>query len=233
MATQEPLPSADGEFDTLQVIIVTAVTANATAWSIPTAEITKVTTAQAPWTSTWAIAKDKQNSTSAQKKAKDLARAAYEKVLRPFIQKWIFLNETMDASDVEECGLKPRDTSHTPATKPLAGTATVKPGASGELIAKCVAQAGAKYYGCIMTEGGPLPSSFEITSDGKIIPPLDNPSGAGNGSGEGVTGFQIDLTSQREKHFTGLTKGKTYYFYFYLVNAAGVSPLSAPVSIVC
>ena len=231
MATQEPLPAPDSDFDILQGILVAAVIAHAAAWNIPAAEITKLTDKQTIWAAAWLIAKDKQNSTSAQKKAKDLARKAYQKVLRPFIQKWIYRNESMDAAAVEECGLKPRETGHTPATIPAQPVVTVKRGTLGELIPSCVAVPGAKHYGCIMTENGTLPEGLILTPDGKLVAQWDNKNM--NMAQPQITGLQIDLTEQRIKHFTGLKHDATYYFYFYAVNAAGVSILSEVVSMVC
>ena len=38
-----------------------------------------------------------------------------------------------------------------------------------------------------------------------------------------------DLNNERKKKFTGLTKGTDYFFYFYVVNSGGVSPLSVVV----
>ncbi len=230
MATPDILPPSDSDFDTLQAILVAAVILNAAGWNIPATEITKLTDKQAIWAAAWLIAKDKQNSTSAQKKAKDLARAAYEKVLRPFIQKWIYRNEDMDAADVEACGLKPRDTTHTPAVKPEAATVKVVRGVTGELVTSCPGVEGARYYGCMMLEGGPLPEGIGISPDGKLIAEWNKPDTPA--AEPSVTSFQIDLTPQREKHFTGLTPGNTYYFYYYVVNTAGVSPLSAVVSMV-
>ena len=42
MATQEPLPAPDSDFDILQGILVAAVIAHAAAWNIPAAEIAKL-----------------------------------------------------------------------------------------------------------------------------------------------------------------------------------------------
>jgi len=232
MANSDQIPGPDNEFDTLQGIIVTAVTANSATWAIPAPEITKLTDKQNPWAATWLIAKDKQNSTSAQKKAKDLARKNYTKVLRPFIQKWIYRNELVDDAAIEQCGLRPRDATATPTTKPDAPVVTIKRGVPGELIATCAIIPKAKYYGCLMLEGGLLPSDFQISPDGKIIVnTMNNPNP--NPQPDTVTGFQFDLTEKRLKHFTGLKPGVTYYFYYYAVNAAGVSPLSAVVSMMC
>jgi hypothetical protein len=235
MADKDPIPATDQDFDTLQGILVTAVTANKLAWGIPDAEITKLTDKQTVWAAAWLIAKDKLNSTSAQKKAKDLARTAYEKVLRPFIQKWIYRNELMDDSDVEQCGLRPRDTTPTPAAKPPQPVVKVKRGETTELISSCNGIPGVKAYGCLVTEGAPLPEGIAINADGRIVvmnmgngtnPPAPDPEPP-------ITGAIVDLTSQRIKKFTGLRPGKNYFFYYYAVNAEGVSQLSEPVSMVC
>jgi len=232
MANQGPLPASDNEFDTLQAIIVAAVTTNSVAWEIPATEITKLTNKQSPWAAAWLIAKDKQNSTSAQKKAKDLARKDYTKVLRPFIQKWIYRNEMMDDAAIEVCGLRPRDVTPTPAIKPDAAVVVVKRGVPGELITTCAIVPKAKYYGCIMLEGGPLPPGFNISADGKItIIDGGNPNPSPNPGN--VVSLQFDLNEKRLKSFTDLKPGVTYFFYYYVVNAAGVSPLSAVTSMMC
>jgi hypothetical protein len=231
---KDVIPEADQDFDTLQGILVSKVTANKPAWEIPDAEITKLTDKQTVWATAWLIAKDKQNSTSAQKKAKDLARKGYEKVLRPFIQKWIYRNDLMDDAAAEQCGLRPRDSTQTPSTKPTRPVVKVKRGETTELISSCAGIAGVKSYGCLVTEGAPLPDIITINADGRVVvmdlgndgpePPAEEPK---------ITGVIIDLTSQRIKKFTGLRPGKNYFFYYYAVNAAGVSLLSEPVSMVC
>ena len=231
MANQDPIPSADSEFDTLQAILVAAVVLNAAGWDIPLTEIAKLTAKQTIWAAAWLIAKDKQNSTTAQKKAKDVARKNYEKVLRPFIQKWIYRNESMDDAAIEECGLKPRDPNHTAASKPDQAVVKVKRGAPLELIASCDSVPGAKYYGCLVTEGAPKPDWLTISPDGKAIVSFDHP--APPVPGPEMTGFIVDLNMQRIKSFTNLKHDVTYYFYYYVVNSAGVSILSEVVSIVC
>jgi len=232
MPNQDSIPRPDNEFDTLQGIIVAAVVAKRVAWAIPADEIAKITDKQSVWTDAWKVAKDKQNSTTAQKKAKDLARVDYTKVLRPFIQKWIYRNEQMDAAAVEQCGLKPRDTTPTPVNKPETPMATIKRGVPGELIATCAIVPKAKYYGCLMLEGGPLPNWLHINSEGKIVVTNMEKFATDEKLGK-VTGFQLDLTEKRTKRFAGLKPGATYYFYCYAVNSAGVSPLSEVISMMC
>lgn len=224
MATPDLLPPTDPEFDTLQEILVAAVVANAVAWGIPAGEVTDVTTAQTPWTTTWAIAKNKQNATTTQREAKDLARKDYEEVLRPFIQKWIYRNAAMDSSDIELCGLRPRDNTRTPAVRPDKPVAVVKRGNDLELLAECNLLENADLYGCILVEGTPIGAKITFTEFGKFI--FNTASGS-------ILGLQIDLSKKRKKKFTGLKHDATYYLYFFAINSAGASPLSDPVSIVC
>ena len=123
MANNSVIPRADIQFNDFQAVLVAAVTLNLVGWEIPAAQLAKLTEKQTLWDAKWLIAKDKQNCTSAQRQGKDSARKNYEKVLRLFIQKWIYLNEIMTNEDIEECGLTPHDKIRTkvpvPSTIPL------------------------------------------------------------------------------------------------------------------
>jgi hypothetical protein len=136
-----------------------------------------------------------------------------------------YVDEVADGDEniITNAGFVPTDITKTPAVKAGQPVVTVKRGIAGELFASCEKIAGVIYYGCIMTIGAALPDGVFLTPDGKL---------AFEGT-PGTTRMAFDLTKQREKHFTGLTHDETYYFYFYAVNAAGVSPLSEVVSIVC
>jgi hypothetical protein len=224
MSSQDPIPGPDQAFDTLQGILVAAVILKAIDWDIPADVVTELTDAQTPWTTTWAIAKNKQNSTQQEREAKDDARIAYTLVLRPFIQKWIYLNKSMSNADVEYCGLKPRDNTRTPATLAEQPVASVKRGIANQLLPSCNKIDGANYYGCIMVIGAALPEGTFLSADGKLV---------FEGNAGPTPKIVFDLNQQREKKFSGLQHDETYYFYFYAVNSAGVSPLSEGISIVC
>ncbi len=121
--------------------------------------------------------------------------------------------------------------------KPGQCVVSVKKGIAGELVATCAPVAGATHYGCIMVEGGALPTWFTINGDGRIIVDQSNwqpnpPPAMAEEPGK-IKSLQFDLTNQREKHFMGLTHDAVYYFYYYAVNAKGVGPISEVVSMVC
>ncbi len=118
MSSIDVIPKKDTDFETFQSVFYAAVNTNQVAWGLPAADITSMGIQQGFWAAAWLIAKDKQNCTSAQRKAKDLARADYEALIRPFIQKWIYRNPLMDDAEVEQCGLRPRDRIRTKVPVP-------------------------------------------------------------------------------------------------------------------
>ncbi len=95
----------------------------------------------------------------------------------------------------------------------------VENGAStGELNAECESYHLNHHYGCIVSEGKPLSSGTKLNAQGQII--IDPAQ---------TNRIFIDVNNERKKKFTGLTKGTDYFFYFYVVNTGGVSPLSVAV----
>jgi hypothetical protein len=238
MAKKDVLPSGDGDFDTLQNIIVNKVTTNAVTWNIPTGEITKLTTAQAVWIATWLIAKDKMNCTAAQRKAKDVARKAYEKVLRRFIQKWIYRNDDMNDGDVELCGLPPRDVIVSEGVAPeMPEVITLERGSTGEFTGKCNRVDNAVFYGAIVLADDPLPDGVTINPLGQFVVPSDHLPQANPQPGPfpqpAFVKLIFDLRKSRKKRFTGLKAGTTYFVYFYAGNASGISALSEVRTIMC
>ncbi len=93
---------------------------------------------------------------------------------------------------------------------------------SGTLEAECETFGAYHHYGCIACEGHTFPEGLQISDSGKLILPAN------------IT-FRIfqDFTQGRKKVFTGLTKGVEYYFYYFVINAAGVGALSLVVSKMC
>ena len=116
-------------------------------------------------------------------------------------------------------GFLPTKGEDTPSTVPATPVAMAKRGEStGIILAECPAIPGAEYYGCIVSEGQPL-SGAVINGSGYLI--LENV--------QQVFGFV--LTKGRKKVLLNNVPGNTYYIYFYAVNAAGVSQLSVPVTV--
>lgn len=111
----------------------------------------------------------------------------------------------------------------------------LKRGPTHELFAECAKVAGARYYGCILVQGQPLPALVSMNGLGQLVGvALQNESPANSFQpANGSIIAAIDLTQGRKKHFVGLQKGVDYYFYFYAGNASGVSALSAPECIMC
>lgn len=105
----------------------------------------------------------------------------------------------------------------TKATAPQ--TVKVTNGVStGEIDAECESFGTGHHYGCIVSEGQALSASTKLNAQGQL---MIDPNQTHR--------IILDLNSDRKKRFTGLTKGTDYYFYFYVVNTGGVSPLSVVV----
>lgn len=103
-----------------------------------------------------------------------------------------------------------------PPTAPQ--TVVVTNGVStGEINAECESFHVGHHYGCIVSEGQKL-TGVTLNQQGQLI--ID-----------AATTNRIfhDVNDSRKKKFTGLQKGTDYYFYFYVVNSASVSPLSVAV----
>lgn len=94
-------------------------------------------------------------------------------------------------------------------------------GAEGEILARCKLIEPNIYYGCIISEGAPLPDSVQMMH-GRIM----FPSGL-------ASAVYIDETKSRKKTFRNLKPGTRYYVYFFARNSAGVSLLSDTRSIIC
>jgi hypothetical protein len=223
MSGKDILPTKDIAFDTLQEVFMKAVIAKAAVWNIPSGEISPLITAQSAWISTWAIARDKKNCTTSQRERKDEAKKRYKKLLRPFMQRWIFRNKNMDEAAITRCGLMPRQLRGAGSQEPpIPQLVTIGHGGGmGELIARCKKAEGVEEYGCILVAGRQLPSSVKFNPLGQLLISQD----AGNLI-PGELLFIIDQSKKRNKKFAGLKPGTDYYAYFYTVNYRGVSALS-------
>ena len=131
-------------------------------------------------------------------------------------------------------GFTPTQTggSKTVAPPPPSGI-TLTLGISGEMFSICDALPGETFYGGILVAGKPLPENFAISKAGQVIIPATKPEGNAEAKAESSVALILDLTKQRKKHYTGLTKGVDYYAYYFAINSAGVSQISGPVILMC
>ncbi len=92
---------------------------------------------------------------------------------------------------------------------------------NGQISCWCEAHDENDSYGCFLSEGAELPDSFWLNNVGIFKTTPDMP----------VIYHNINL--QRKKLFTDLKWGIKYWLYFYVVNTAGVSPLSIGICVSC
>ncbi|MGE0636126.1 MAG: hypothetical protein AB7P01_06785 [Bacteroidia bacterium] len=117
--SKDVLPKNDAAFDAFQLNLFDKATTNQAIWNIPATALAVLMVVKTPWDAAWLIAKSKSNRTATQVSTKNVARRNYEKKLRPFIQSWIYRNDSMDDNAIVECGLKPRDKTRTPVSVPV------------------------------------------------------------------------------------------------------------------
>ena len=161
--------------------------------------------------------------------AKGLFMAAHDALFSAVDQLANYVNTVANGkvSIILLSGFVPTDTTSTRLKRPKEPkNVQLKRISTGRIQATCDHQDIAEYYGCIMTEGAPLPSTAHITLGNKLSLRLADLAALN------IVHIEIDLGRGRKKLFIGLKNGVTYYFTFYAVNAGGASSLSPAVSIV-
>ena len=128
-----------------------------------------------------------------------------------------------NVSIIIQAAYKPVNVGRVAAVKPSQAQHVVvaRDVADGEMTAECESYGLDFKYGCIVSDML-LPSDIFINAAGQVKIP-----------GGTLATIIIDLNQERKKQFMGLTSGVVYYFYFYVVNAAGVSTLSVVKSLRC
>jgi hypothetical protein len=125
-------------------------------------------------------------------------------------------------------GYTPTKTTDSEATIPdQTAIPELERGGAGEIFAHVPPVEGAEDYGCFAFANQPMPAAFTFMNGQIVIRPDNSPTPPGPQPGPLDPVFIHDVSKSRFKHFQGLKPGVTYYFYFYAVNAAGVSILSA------
>lgn len=118
-------------------------------------------------------------------------------------------------------GFKPRKVSRARKGKPdTPEIEFIEHGAEREIIVKCKKMDHATSYTCILCEGLPADGQIRIQGNMLIIP-------------KDFAVVYIDESIHRKKSFQQLKQKEVYYAYFFARNAAGISPLSHPRSILC
>jgi hypothetical protein len=118
MSGTDYIPSSDPDFDQFQENLYSTSSTNAATWNIPTTAIGVLTPLKKSWDNAWADAKDANNRTRVQTKAKDDARDAYEPAIREFVQGQLIHNTAIASSDLKGIGLKRRDGTRTSSPVP-------------------------------------------------------------------------------------------------------------------
>ena len=116
------VPRPDAEFDVFQIdftSILGPLVGPGGSSGIPQPVFDAVLALQSPWTTTWAVARNKKNRTVADVKAKDDARDAYEAAIRALVNEWVRFNANITNEDKVRMGIPIRDDERTPVAVPV------------------------------------------------------------------------------------------------------------------
>lgn len=195
------IPKDDEGFDDFQKNFISVLTPNATAWSIPTIQVTNLTTYQTAWNNAYAVGGKGERTTrnSVQVKAKTDARKAYENSkaplplgLRAFIAAWIINNPLVDNAKHIAMHVpvhKTTRTMHSVATKNTVAFRSTSIG-GGAVQTDChssgssalnptakTAKAGKKTSRAKKEEGYEIMKSWKLINRGDAFPKTPNDAG--------------------------------------------------------
>ncbi|HEX3007234.1 MAG TPA: hypothetical protein VHO90_06415 [Bacteroidales bacterium] len=105
MSDSDYIPHTELEFNIWQENVVRLVEANATLWAIATDPITDVKVYQTKWVSAFTKASRTQDRTTADVRAKNEARDAYEKRMRSFVGEYLTNNSKITNADRDRLGI--------------------------------------------------------------------------------------------------------------------------------
>jgi hypothetical protein len=115
---KDPFNQKMADYSTFINQMYDAVFANLVAWGIPPATAAAILALLTPFNAAYDVSKNKTTATSVDRQKTKDARKALNDVARPFVQKWIFLNEMMTDADIKTCGLDPKDKVKSPVAVP-------------------------------------------------------------------------------------------------------------------
>lgn len=119
MGNNNYIPDSDPEFNIWQGNLVTIVDANTTAWGIGADAVTALKALQTVWVTAFTRSSNYQSRSTADVRAKNEAREAYEKRLRGFVAEYLASNSKVTNSDRERLGITVRSEQRTPVGIPV------------------------------------------------------------------------------------------------------------------
>ena len=134
MKNNDVFPTDDFGFDSFESNFITVVNANKLAWVIDPTQLGFLPPLQTKWSNAFAPCKVKVSSTATQRKAKNMAKAAFVKQLRLFIKSQIQTNPNITDDQRVTLGLKPHKGNRSKSTKPTDTPTVTVENANGELV---------------------------------------------------------------------------------------------------
>jgi len=118
MAKHKIIPTKEEMYDSFMTNLYKQATIKANDWNIPNNSISPSIPLLADWGSSYGLTKVLATRTIVNVAKKNIDKKALTKFSRPFIKKYIHLNESMDDDDRKSCGVTPHSTSRRSVGKP-------------------------------------------------------------------------------------------------------------------
>lgn len=177
---------------------------------------------------------DFTDARSAFKQGGTSAKKPYEDAIPPLVNCLLsFAPYVNEIADGNETILKLSNLPYTGMGEDVAklirdgGVATKLAGVAGtimgELKTTCTAFGRDVFFIAFAALGAPFPKGTTMNLDGQIIFP----------AGAQMPPFAMNANGKRDKMFTDLTPGVTYYIYYVMIFGGAVSALSNPLKISC
>lgn len=217
MERRDIIPESDSDFDTWQLIFITMIEGNTTAWLIPADDFTTLKAKQTGWNTAYAKARNFKTRSTADVQDKDDARAVYEKGLRGFIAEHLAFNSKVTDGDRERLQIRVHTGERTPVGVPGTFPVGSIDASSNQRHTISVVDSETKKKGKPAGVHG-----FEIWRKVGGEPPADD---------NDYTYVTTDTNSPHTIEYGLADVGKKVYYRFRWVNSKGqAGPWSDPVS---
>ena len=118
MSRKDLIPQEDSLYDIFMTAFFTVILANLLKWKIPQTAVDPSLPLMVNWKNSYAACQNAKATSSLIIDQKNADKAALTAFTRPFIQKYVYLNDSMDDNAIKACGLTPHSKERKHAGKP-------------------------------------------------------------------------------------------------------------------
>jgi len=212
------IPRNVPQFNDYQESFFTLITDNATAWGIPAANVTKITTLRTSWGTAYKLQADEYTASKANRIARDNVRDAYEIEIKNIIEQYLLNKSVVPEEKKGALGIKTK--------KPAASTKSNSQGYPvTEVRLKSSLTHSIVFHDSIATTSKAKPKGVAFCELRYKIVETGSPAPT---SADDFTSYELISTSGGEVHFDDAHRGKTaHYFSRWRRNDGSTGPWSS------